>query len=95
MRTAAKVDTTQRSIVRALREAGISVFVLREGRGIPDLLCCLGLHVCLVECKTGKGKLNKQQIAFREEFTGPLVVTNDPADAVQQVLEWFEVLSGP
>ena len=88
MRTAAKVDTTQRSIVRALREAGISVFILREGRGIPDLLCSYRRHVCFIECKTGSGKLTKQQQDFQREFQGHVIVTNDPADAVDKFWAW-------
>ena len=84
MRTAAKVDTTQRSIVRALREAGISVSVLREGRGIPDLLASYRGYVCCVECKTGRGQPNEQQRKFRDEFQGAVIVTNNPEEAVSK-----------
>ena len=84
MRTAAKVDTTQRSIVRALREAGISVSVLREGRGIPDLLASYRGYVCCIECKTGNGKPNELQRKFRDSFQGAVIVTNNPEEAVSK-----------
>lgn len=89
MRTAAKVDTTQRSIVRALRAEGIGVSILREGRGIPDLLCGYRGHLCLIECKTGSGKLNKQQLKFREECQGTVIVANSPEDAISQFWAWW------
>ena len=84
MRTAAKTDLTQRAIVSSLREASVSVHVLREGRGIPDLLCSFGGFVCLIECKTGRGELNEMQRKFRESFQGPVIVARTGEEAVSK-----------
>ena len=89
MRTAAKVDLTQRSIVRALREAGVHVSLTPVGGGFPDAVLSYRGFVCCAEFKTGRGKLNELQRKFRDEFQGTIIVTNDPEEAVRQFWEWW------
>lgn len=84
MRTAAKVDTTQRSIVRALREAGVHVSLTPVGRGFPDAILSYRRFVCLGEFKSGSRGLNELQRKFRDEFQGPIIVTNNPEEAVSK-----------
>lgn len=84
MRTAAKVDTTQRSIVRALREAGIHVSLTPVGRGFPDAVLSYRGFVCLGEFKSGCRGLNELQRKFRDEFQGAVIVTNNPEEAVSK-----------
>ena len=58
MRRAARVDQTQREIVRALERAGCQVKVI----GLPfDLLVARAGHLYLLECKSKGGKLTAGQ----------------------------------
>ena len=84
MRTAAKTDLTQRSIVQALRDAGIGVCLTPVGGGFPDAVLHFGGFVCLAEFKSGRGKLNEMQRKFRESFQGPLIVARTGEEAVSK-----------
>lgn len=80
-RYARKVDTTQASIVQALRDAGWSVWIIEEP---CDLLCWKagsGFHT--LECKTPRNKrgdprIDKRQVTQNEflELTGTPRVTS-------------------
>lgn len=78
MRRAAKVDQNHPDIVKALRDAGCGVLDLSAvGEGCPDLLvhpptfpdCRMAV---LMEIKNPKvrGKLNKRQVEFHENWKG-------------------------
>ena len=59
------------------------------------MLCGYSGFLCLIECKTGRGKLNEQQRKFREGFPGALIVTNNPEEAVSKFfLEYSCALLG-
>jgi hypothetical protein len=54
VRRAAAVDRNQPEIVKALRQAGVSVQPLHTvGQGCPDLLCAWRNRVVLLEVKDG------------------------------------------
>jgi hypothetical protein len=78
MRLRGKVDTLQPAIVRALRDAGVTVVSLADhGQGVPDLLVGArtpnhpqGVTV-LMEVKSGpKDALTEDEIRFHAEWRG-------------------------
>lgn len=82
-----RVDSTQRSIVEALRRCGVFVFPAHTmGRGFPDLVL---VHprtrtVHLAEVKNGPmgWKLTPAQRKFRALCPAPVVVLTSPQEAV-------------
>jgi hypothetical protein len=84
-RYAAKRDISEPEIVRALEQCGFSV----ERMDTPvDLLVSFRQHCWLVECKTGKGKLNANQKAFLDRWKGPpVVVLRDAQEAIDFAVE--------
>ena len=71
MRRNARADPNQKEIVRALRDVGASVIHLHMvGRGCPDILVGFRGRNTLMEIKTKKGKLNKKQREFFDEWRG-------------------------
>lgn len=67
MRTAARVDANQSSIVKALRSAGAFVQPLHTiGDGCPDLLVAYRGKWHLIECKDGS-KMPSQRRLTRDE----------------------------
>jgi hypothetical protein len=63
MRQAAKIDANQPDIVKALKDAGMSVQILSAvGKGVPDLLVGFrGVNV-LIEVKDGAKPLSAQKL---------------------------------
>jgi hypothetical protein len=69
-RRAAKRDTSEQAIVDTLKACGWSV-VPHSSKGAPDLI--IGKHGSLmlwVECKTGKRKLNPDQVKWHAAWNG-------------------------
>lgn len=68
-----RVDANHAEIVSALKSVGCDVLDLSaEGRGVPDILVHDGrggLH--FMEIKTGKGKLNRRQQEWHDNWRGP------------------------
>lgn len=90
MRRAAKVDSTQSSIVEALRRVGAWVRPLHTvGQGFPDLLVWNRGRYVLVECKAPGEKLNKQQVEFIAECPGEIHVVHSAEQAVKAVIGDF------
>ncbi len=87
MRRAAKTDLAQRETVRALRDIGASVQVLSAvGQGVPDLMCGYhGVNV-LLELKTGKAKLTKDEMDWHAKWGGQVAIVNTPEDAQRVVI---------
>lgn len=94
-----KTDANQAGMVEHLRQCGLMVILLHMvGKGIPDLMC-VGyrrqtnkIEAVMVEVKTDKGKLTKEQEAWhqkwREKFPegdAPLLIARQSED----VLAWF------
>ncbi len=90
-RRAARVDDTQKEIVKRLREVGCSVHVLSGvGDGFPDLAVGRGGTSYLLECKTGNGGLTKHQIAWHATWAGHSAIVRTPEEALNAVGIRFE-----
>ncbi len=83
MRHAARVDDCQPEIVKALRAIGVRVTVLKWP---VDLLCSHRGQWFLLECKDADGALNKNQVEFIAEHTGPVHVVRSPLEALKAIL---------
>lgn len=85
MRRAAKRDISEPAIVQALEQSGATVF--RLDRPV-DLLIGYRGRTYIAECKTGRGKLNANQVAFIEAWKGNTVpVLRTVEDAVDFINE--------
>ena len=80
---AKKVDEHQALIMDAVRSVGASVQTLHTvGHGCPDLLCGFhGINI-LLEVKSEKGDLNRNQIVWHREWRGQRAVVRTPEDAI-------------
>ncbi len=86
MRLAAKVDSNQAEIVKALRECGISVHSTASiGKGFPDLIAAKGDKAWLIEVKGPKGKLTPDQETFISEWRGVVHIARTVDDALRIV----------
>lgn len=84
MRRAARIDSTQREIVSALRAIGATVQPLHSvGRGCPDLLVGFRGRNLLVECKSTGGKLTPDQERWHAEWRGEVLVAVTIDDVVR------------
>ncbi|QKV17838.1 hypothetical protein [Oricola thermophila] len=81
----AKRDISEPEIVRALEQIGMTVWRMDQP---VDLLVGWREKTHLVECKTGKGKLNKNQLEFTNIWRGsPVVVLRDAQEAIDWAIE--------
>ena len=82
-----KPDSNQSDIVKALEKVGANVYdASQAGGGFPDLLVEYRSCFYLLECKTGKRKLNKDQQKFHWKFKrGPIYVVRSPQEALEAV----------
>lgn len=85
MRRAGRKDTTQADIVKALRDIGVTVFVVNQ-EGLPDLLTHSRGVWLPVETKSPKGKLTPAQQATYAKAQFPVV------ESVGEALSLFGVL---
>ena len=83
MRRQARTDSNQAEICKALRDIGVSVEYLK----LPlDLLICHKGETALMEIKTDKGRLTKDQIAFIARWPGKIPVVRSAEEAIEAVL---------
>jgi hypothetical protein len=90
VRFAHRRDANEKSIINALRWAGWRVRQLDSTRGEPDLLCCKGGRMVLLEVKSPGGRLTPAQKACHAELAlaGITVhVVRDPRQALEAVGE--------
>ena len=86
---ASRVDTNQADIVDAFRAHGCTVLHLHSvGGGCPDLLVGYYGENYLVEIKTLKGKLNKLQQLWHEDWLGAVDVVHSIEEAERLVHRW-------
>lgn len=84
-RYATKRDISEPEIVKALQQIGMTVYRMDQP---VDLLVGWRGTTHLVECKTGKSKLNKKQLEFTNIWTGsPVVVLRDAQEAMDWAVE--------
>lgn len=80
---AAKVDKNQAEIVGAFRKLGFSVRTLHTvGGGVPDLLVAKAGRNFLVEVKTEKGTLTKDQVEFHSMWRGDVHIVRNVEDVL-------------
>jgi hypothetical protein len=81
---AARIDVNQPEIVEGLRKSGASVECLHKvGKGCTDLLVGYRGVNYLIEVKHGKGKLNKRQVRWHDEWYGQCGVAWTIEDALR------------
>jgi hypothetical protein len=85
VRRAARVDENQSELVKAAEQLGCTVLLLHQvGGGCPDILIGqasrFGRRNILVEIKTGAGDLTPEQIRFRREWRGQVVICRSVAE---------------
>ena len=85
VRRAAKVDANQARIVAALRQTGVEVMSLAAvGNGCPDLICCRGGNLTMLEIKHEKrGRLTPHQKSFHQRW--PVAVVTNELEALRAV----------
>ena len=94
MKTAAKVDANQASVMASLRKAGCSVQSLAAiGKGCPDLLVAFGGHNVLVEVKDGAKvpsaqKLTADQVKWHAKWPAKVWIVANEMD-VAEVVMWL------
>ena len=86
LRRNARADPNQKEIVKALRDIGASVVHLHMvGRGCPDILVGFRGRNTLMEIKTEKGKMNKRQREFFDEWRGECWVVRTVDSALEAI----------
>lgn len=79
----AKIDSTHKEIVEALRKGGCGVQSLAPvGKGCPDLLVSRRGRWYVVEVKTKKGKLRETQERWHAQHGHSVYILRDAEDAV-------------
>jgi Holliday junction resolvase len=86
VRRAAKRDTSEKSIIAALKKRGCPVAQVSHP-DFPDLLVGYNGDLYAMECKTGKAKLEPGQAKFMELFKGYKVFVVRTADEAIAALE--------
>ena len=94
MRRAAKVDSNQAEIIKALRDSGASVTSLHQvGQGVPDILVSHAGVWYLMELKTQKGSVNEIQNEWMQKQKAPVYVVRNPIQACEVIgLTWRTAL---
>jgi hypothetical protein len=83
-----KPDANQPDIVAALESIGCSVYdASRVGGGFPDLVVGFRGLTLLLEVKTARGRLRKEQQQWIDEWRGFTRVVRSSTDAIETVLE--------
>jgi len=80
MRQAAKIDSNQPEIVDSFKAHGASVKYTPVGDGFPDLVVGYNKRNYLIEVKSEKGKLRKEQIKFFGDWNGQADVIRTQED---------------
>lgn len=84
-RLAARTDGNHTPIVKGLRQAGVIVHdTSRLGDGFPDIACLVQGRVYLLEIKTAKGKLTRDEREFFDAWAGgPVYIVRSVEDALE------------
>lgn len=84
MRWAARTDSNQAEIVKALRKAGRSVVSLhRVGQDVPDLLVGYNGLNFLLEVKSEGGDLSSGQQEFADSWGGEVATVRSAEEALE------------
>ena len=86
MRRAARVDNVQAEVVAALRAAGCSVqSIAAIGHGVPDLVAARAGVNYLLECKTGRGTLTREEREWIVAWRGTVHIVRTSEEALAVV----------
>lgn len=86
MRRAANNDKNQPEIVKALRQIGVSVEIIRQP---VDLLCWYRGEYSLMEIKNPDGfdRLTKDQVEFIARWPGKIHIVRTTEEAVRAIVD--------
>jgi len=91
MRTKARTDNNQKTIVARLRAAGFHVVCTHQaGAGFPDLIVANKKNTWLVEIKSPGGKLTPAQLKFHKQWNAaarPIIIAHNFDDLLQELNE--------
>ena len=82
---AAKRDANETEIIKALELTGASVLPISM-RGVPDLLVYRRGRHYLIEVKSEKGGLTKDQVEFHDTWKGPIHIVRNVKEALNILL---------
>jgi Holliday junction resolvase len=86
MTYAKRSDANQQDIIDALRAIGASVVSIhRVGGGVPDLLVGYQGVNLLLEVKTARGRLNRCEAEWHQEWRGQVAVVRTVDEAIEIV----------
>lgn len=86
MRRAAKRDYAEAEVIAALQDMKASVYRLDQPL---DILIGYRGRTVIAEIKTGKGKLNENQIKFIESWNGgDIPILRNSQDAINLITTW-------
>lgn len=86
MRRAAKIDHNQPLIVETLRKAGATVQHLHAvGHGCPDIAAGYNGVTYLIEIKSERGKLTKDEQAWHAAWAGQVAIVRTPEEALAAI----------
>lgn len=84
MRRAARIDSTQPEIVKAIRKIGGEVTHLHAaGQGIADIAVSYRQKWFFFELKSPGGKQNPDQLAWAAKQRAPVYVISSPLEAIR------------
>lgn len=90
---AARVDSNQSEVTKALRKIGCSVQLLHSvGKGCPDILVGYKGNNYLLEIKDGEKpesarKLTAEQTIWHFDWKGQVAVVTSPQEAIDKILQ--------
>ena len=88
-----RVDANQPEIVAALRQVGATVQHLHEvGKGCPDILVGFRGQNFLFEIKTRRGKLNRRERDWHDEWRGQVATIRNIDDVLDVLEAWMGIL---
>jgi hypothetical protein len=88
MRLRARTDANQASIVKALRDMGVSIVCLHQiGKGCGDILAGWQNRNYLFEIKAPGGRLTHDESEFLASWNGQASVIHSAEEAVDIMLE--------
>lgn len=86
-RWAQKPDENQGEIVQALENIGCSVYdASRVGGSFPDLVVGIRGLTILLEVKTERGRVRKEQTKWHENWRGCTFIVRSPMEAIDVVM---------
>lgn len=94
-RRAARIDKNQTAIVSALRAVGATVATTHAvGAGFPDLVVGYRGVTYLLEVKSPRGRLTRDQVTWHGEWRGHVAVVRGEAQALAAIGATVDIQGG-